>query len=769
MSGYRGRIIVSITVFLFSIIISLALYGIVSDRRILRSELVEDGNFLVSNLAVNSETGMFGEGGFLLRTSVDAIFKDKNVVWAVVYNSYGREIFKKSLKSIKVPAFKTSIKDLDDKILQRRIPQDSGPEIIDFFAPVYLRNNIDLGFVGEGSDSYAFPDEQEIIGIARVGISLEALNQRTLEVLIATSFITAVYLLIAFFLVIFIEKSISRPLRKLSNGVDEIGKGNLNMMIEVVADDEIGELAKSFNKMTADLKLSEQERSRLASAVEQAEETVVIMGVDGTIQYVNPAVERTLDVKRDEIIGKKGFSIDREIIIDDGEVNNIYDIQKTLKKGNAWSGRNKYTRKDRTTRMLDETISPIRDEAGMIANYIAIGKDVTTELRLEKELRQAQKMESIGTLAGGISHDFNNILSAIFGYTELSLNISDNPKTKEHLEHVLKAAGRARDLVKQILAFSRQTEQEKKPVKIGPIINEVLKFLQASLPSNIVIQQNQLTDSDIVFSDPVQIHQVLMNLCTNAGYAMRKKGGILKVSMSSVHLNAGEASGHMDLRPGWFLKIEVCDTGEGIERDIIERIFEPYFTTKSKAEGTGLGLSVVHGIIKEHEGAITVYSEKGSGTTFCLFLPSVEKNKEEKKVPAVRQLLQGTERILFVDDEKELVDLGSGMLENFGYEVETRTSPVEALQLFSRMSDKYDLVITDKTMPNMSGFELAMELIKIRPDIPVILCTGFSDEVDLNKCNAVGIKKLLMKPLVMQELAESVRKVLGEAAKKEIQ
>ncbi len=404
------------------------------------------------------------------------------------------------------------------------------------------------------------------------------------------------------------------------------------------------------------------------------------------------------------------------------------------------------------------TNSPIRHSEESISN-LTIVRDITESKAIEAQLYQARKMGSIGTLAGGIAHDFNNILSGIMGYTELALDsVERKSQLYNYLQEVFRAGNRARDLVKQILTFSRQTGQNRKPIQVRHIVNEALKFLRASLPTSTEVRRNIQSDA-LVLADPTQIHQVLMNLCTNADHAMREKGGVLEVKLEEVELDADFTALQPDMKPGAYLNLTVSDTGSGMPPDVLERIFDPFFTTKETGEGTGMGLSVVHGIIGSYGGAITACSEPGQGSTFKVYLPIIETSKEahigpEESIPI------GSERILFVDDESVLVNMGKQIFESLGYDVTTRTSSIEALELFKNQPDRFDLVITDMTMPNMTGEDLAQELIRIKPNIPIILCTGFSAKIDDQKASAVGIRALVLKPIVKREIATTVRKVL---------
>ena len=377
----------------------------------------------------------------------------------------------------------------------------------------------------------------------------------------------------------------------------------------------------------------------------------------------------------------------------------------------------------------------------------------------QRQLLQVQKMEAIGTLAGGIAHDFNNLLVPILGFAELAFNdLPAGSKEREHLIQVLEAGKRAKDLVAQILAFSRQDEADRKPIQLAPIVKEVLKLLHRAVPTTIEIRQNIAPDTGAVNADPTQIHQILMNLCTNAEHAM-PEGGVLEVSLVNVELDEEFCAGHEGLTAGSHVRLTVGDTGCGMDGETLKRIFDPFFTTKRPGEGTGMGLSVVHGIVKSHGGDITAYSAPDVGTTFHIYLPVVESIPEARPETA-EPVRGGTESILFVDDEAVLVEIGKKTLERLGYRVTTRTSSVEALELFRVKPGEFDLVITDQTMPNMTGADLAVEILQLRQDIPIILCTGFSHVITPEKASVLGIREFVMKPIIGAELGRTVRRVL---------
>ena len=389
--------------------------------------------------------------------------------------------------------------------------------------------------------------------------------------------------------------------------------------------------------------------------------------------------------------------------------------------------------------------------------------DITEQKKLEAQFLQAQKMEAIGTLAGGIAHDFNNILSGLLGYAELiSLETRPGSSIHRNLEELLKVGVRAKDLVKQILTLSRRTLQEKKPIRVEPLVKEAVKLLRSSLPTTIEIRLDIKEDPGIIEADPTQVHQVLLNLCTNSFHAMEETGGLLTIGLSPINLDPYAAGQHADLQQGPYVRLTVSDTGMGMAREMLDRIFDPYFTTKEAGKGTGLGLAVVHGIVQSHGGAIKVYSEPGKGTTFHIYFPRVEISAEGPSLGLTEESLpRGKgEHIFLIDDEPVLLEIGKQMLEHLGYQVTVRTSSIEALGLFSSQPSRFHLVITDMTMPNMTGEKLAREILRIRPGLPIILCTGFSEHVTEEKAKALGIREFLMKPLTLKYLARAVRRNL---------
>lgn len=531
------------------------------------------------------------------------------------------------------------------------------------------------------------------------------------------------------------------------------------------AEDALREGEERFHRaMEASTWALRESEARFRSYIDRAPLAVLIADRDGHFLNANPAAIDLLGYDADSFARMHITDIhpmeDRELVLRDFE---------TLVREGSFEAEHRMVKRNGQVIWVLLNVVMLDDQQSL-----AYLRDITAQRRAEEEkarteaqLRQAQKMEALGTLAGGIAHDFNNILGVIIGYTEMAqMETDEGSSPQSSFQEVLKAANRAKDLVKQILAFSRQGEQEKRPVQVGLITNEALKMLRASLPSTIEIQKD-VQSKAAVMADPTQIHQVLMNLCTNAAHAMRREGGILSVSLQDVRIEQDFIAPNSELLYGTYVRLTVKDTGHGIAPSILDRIFDPFFTTKKQGVGTGLGLSVVHGIVKRHGGAIEVESVPGQGTSFHVFFPAMEA-AVEKPVVQAGALPGGSERILVVDDEPGLAKTTMQMLERLGYRVEFRTNGADALEAVRARAheNRFDLVITDMTMPHLTGADLARELFKLDPQLAVVLCTGFSERMDPEKAQKLGIQGFLMKPFALRDLAEMVRKVLDENQKR---
>ena len=524
-------------------------------------------------------------------------------------------------------------------------------------------------------------------------------------------------------------------------------------------------LAQSANRMirernTFENALRESERN-YRELVQSANSIILRMDTEGKVIFFNKYAQEYFGYREEDIIGKNVIGT---IVPQRDSAGS--DLALMIKEIGTYPERyianeNENIRHNGERVRVAWMNKAIYTDNGEVKEILCVGIDVTEKWQLEKRLSQAQKMEAIGTLAGGIAHDFNNILSAIIGYTELALiDIPEGSELRNNLQQVLKAGGRAKELVQQILTFGRQRDQEQQPVRVNLIVNEALKLLRASLPSTITIRHKIQSDL-AVMSDPTNIHQVLMNLCTNASYAMRDQGGALGVFLTDTDITSEFTKQHPGMNPGTFILLIVSDTGHGMPPEVLERIFDPFFTTKRKGEGTGMGLSVVHGIVKSHGGTIIVESTPEVGSTFYVYLPAIETDSVAQAKSA-NIMVTGTERILFVDDEAFQADIGRQMLERLGYQVTTQTNSLDALTLFRKNPEAFDLVITDMTMPHMTGDILAQKMMSVRPDIPIIVCTGYSERINKKKVKEMGIKELALKPVVMQDIADMIRRTLDD-------
>ena len=483
---------------------------------------------------------------------------------------------------------------------------------------------------------------------------------------------------------------------------------------------------------------------------------------NGRYSYVNDGFCRITGYSRAEVIGHTPLDIN---LYADSE-DRTHMTQLLQEQGELLNLAIKFRKKDGT--FIESLFSARPLKIAGEDCLVALAKDVTDMKRSEEEkarlidqLRQAQKMEAIGTLAGGIAHDFNNVLGAILGYAELAqLNLPEDSPARASLNQVTKAGNRAKHLVRQILAFSRKAQLDKSEKEIAPIIEESLGFLRASLPTTITIEHNIEPDVGCIIADATQIQQLVMNLCTNAAHAMAKNGGLLTVSLTRKSVTDKMAGQVGQLEPGEYVVLTIQDTGHGIDPAYLDRLFEPFFTTKELGAGTGMGLAVVHGIVIGHNGALFVQSEQGKGTRFDIYLPQTQGLPDELELPEPRTLPLGTESILLVDDEENLTNIGRALLESLGYRVTVRNSGLEAFQLLKADPQQFDLIITDQTMPKMTGSELVHKALELRSGLPIILCTGYSDQISPEQAQMLGIRKFLYKPIHLAELALSVREAL---------
>jgi len=612
--------------------------------------------------------------------------------------------------------------------------------------------------------------EERFYGTIYLRVSTRSLAEKIRDYLYTMTMLVSSLLLLAYVMVGRLQRFISGPITALTDTAKSISaQPDYSIRVKKKSEDETGLLCDAFNSMLDQIEQRVVERNRATRALEASEEKYrelvdnmldVVFALDaaGNIVFTSPSMKALFGYLPEEIEGRwiNEFTHPE----DQPRIKSLFP---DLLKGQETPLEFRIVTKTGDIRWVRISSRPVlREEepAGITGSMT----DITESKRLQEQLQQAQKMEAIGTLAGGIAHDFNNILTAIIGYTELSLlDINENTRARSNLEQVLDAGARAKALVSQILTFSRQSKQERKPVILQAIVKEAITFLKATLPSTINIVQEIQKKQATVTADSTQIHQVLMNLCTNAAHAMAEKGGVLFVGLEEQELKEGETSSDLDFKPGRYAKIIVRDSGHGMDQGTLDKIFDPFFTTKKPGSGTGMGLSVVHGIVRSHGGYINVSSEPNQGSEFQVLLPLLPDEPRAETVQT-RPLPHGQGRVLFIDDEPPLAELAQQMLESLGYETIVKTNSLDALELFQQNPAAFDVVVTDMTMPKMTGLSLARELVDIRSDIPIILCTGFSEAIHQDAIQRAGIREVLMKPIPIRDLGEALKRAMGREA-----
>ncbi len=564
------------------------------------------------------------------------------------------------------------------------------------------------------------------------------------------------------------QSAIALPLREGKNTIgalaimaedaDAFNTEEISLLEELAEDLSFG---IKTSRVEAEREKSQKDLAVLGAVIEQASEGVLIFDGQGNCQYGNPAIEKICEIETQAMIGKKIHALDCY----QRNLDFYQAVEATIQTGETHSGVYTNHKTDGTAYKVEATISPVYGMAEEGSSFVASVRDITMQLQLEEQLRTAQKMEAIATLSGGIAHDFNNILAAIITNTEMSLEDVDDPEIQENLEIVLKAGLRGKNLVKQIKTLGQNTPHERSPVHLHVVIQECLDLLRASLPTTINIEKHIVPGLGMVPADPTQIHQVLLNLCTNAADAMRSQGGTLEVRLEAVEILAWhEAS--VGLHPGHYQKLTIRDTGHGMPQEVLERIFDPFYTTKELGKGTGLGLSVVHSIVKSHDGSISVNSTPGEGTVFEIYLPQIYCVESPAEVLEIPLTDGNAEHILLVDDEVDIAVGGKKLLERLGYRVTAETDPRKALRCFAENPGQFDLLITDQTMPHMTGEMLALEVLNLRTGFPIVLCSGLSATAQMSstmdRLKTLGVQAFLSKPFERAEIARILQNLLKQ-------
>ncbi|MBU0680270.1 MAG: response regulator [Proteobacteria bacterium] len=572
----------------------------------------------------------------------------------------------------------------------------------------------------------------------------------------------AIVFMVSFCLVIiaafFVSKYLSLPLVKLADSVQKLSHEEFSEQIAITATGEVGMLVDSFNAMALDLRKTTVSKDYVDRIFQTMTNSLIVLDAEGQIETVNAATLALLGFQEDELIGEPFSRIIQEALFTELKKHAHINKRETFYRG----------KNGREYPVLFSS-SVMYGKKGEFQAVVCQALDLSDKKQVEQEkelleirLRQAHKMEAIGTLAGGIAHDFNNILVGVIGYAEMAelSNIEGQPAVEE-IREVIKGGMRARDLVRQILSFSRKDQHEIISLAPYTIVKEVLKLLRSTIPSSIEIKEDIDTSIGAILADPMKIHQVVMNLCTNAVQAMDTGKGILTVTLVQEHLQEEDLLGEPGAIPGEYVVLSVSDTGRGIEPEVKDRIFDPFFTTKEVGSGTGMGLAVVHGIVAEYGGLIRVTSDPDTGTCFRIYFPVIDKEVDPVDGGDI-DLIGGSERILIVDDEKIVLEIMLKRLEYLGYDVTACNSGAEAVAVFKNNPDTFDLILTDQTMPHMLGTEMIREILEIRPEMPVILCSGYSSNVSEETSKDFGIKIYLEKPVDFEVLSQSIRKALSK-------
>ena len=542
-----------------------------------------------------------------------------------------------------------------------------------------------------------------------------------------------------------------------AGATDIINLSNEDVIIKSKIDTFSQLFRRKLSSATSSAEQLKTSEEKYKSLFDTSRDGIVFMSLEGNIENANTAYCDMLGYEIQELI----FTTSSQHTPYKWKIRDDEILKsQVMQRGYSDEYQKEYIKKDKRVFPVMVRVCLVRDKKGQPLRLLKVVRDITEQSQLELRLRQSHKMESVGTIAGGIAHDFNNILGAIIGYAQLAkYSVPENSMAAEDIENIIIASGRAKDLVTHILRFSRKSEKVRHPVQLHFLVNEVLKLIRASLPSTIEIKKKIASENTSIMADPTEMHQVVMNLCTNSFHAMEEDCGVLDVTLEPIELTATNFSSFPDLKPGVYVKLCVKDTGYGISPDVIERIFDPYFTTKKQGSGTGLGLSVVHGIIKSHGGGIHVESSVGKGTTITILFPRLEVSAKSIKKD-MSPLSSGTEKILFVDDEPSLVYVEKIMLQKLGYHVISAPSGIEAYEIFSMRPDFFDIIITDMTMPGMTGLELTDKIHELRPETPVILCTGYNNKITDENARDRGISRVLLKPVEIRDLSIAIRELL---------
>jgi len=722
-------------------------------RNIQEEELVKRGDFFASRTALLGELGVFSGNRELLLSLCGNVMSDADIVEVSFYDNNGRLITgKRSKGDIREQLSEEEMAMPANR--KKSLPGNDAKHYL-FMAPVQTKmhaSELDLFNELPGSNQLS------TIGWTRVEMSGKTIAMKNRE-MVRRSLLIAVVLTLAVVALtyLFLRGQIRRPLKQLVAAVEEMGQGKLDQKIEIPVSNEIGILAEEFNRMADALREREVQLLRLAKAVEGANEGILIADPQHRVVYVNPAFERMTLRERNEVLGSSLI----EYIDCDKQGDHCEQFKAALEEGKPHILEITITRKDNSAFLAEISISPIFNEKGEKIYTRLVERDITEKDRLEKSLMHSQKMEAVGTLAGGIAHDFNNVLNGIIGYATLAMDSlkGDGSKAQKHLTTIDSLGRRAAGLTQQLLGFARRGKYRSEPLSLNLLADEVTALLSETLDRRINIVRHLAPELPLVKADGNQLHQVLLNLSLNARDAM-PEGGTLTFKTDVILVDRKAADKYKyEVNPGWYVQLSISDTGHGMNKETVERIFEPFFTTKEPGKGTGLGLAMVYGIIKNHGGFISVYSVPGTGTTFKIYLPRAEEtlkthtvSKEEKRM--------ANETILVVDDESFIRDMLEEMLTPFGYTVLAAESGEACLEMLTANQPPVDIVLMDLIMPGMGGKKAFAKIKEIYPGIRILISSGYGDEEDVRDILSSGASGFVQKPYFRDQLVEGIRRAL---------
>ncbi len=772
-SGIRHKIIFSILSLVITTTLIFAVVTYSRTKTVLQAEIQKHGIDVVKTFSQMASTYIFENDYVTLLDNARELIQESDILEITALDVNGKVWISTDRHSKKHITIDLFYQDIINKMVigHRKIERDH-QKIIEFVSPI----------AAIGKTAY----------LLKIEISLKNMEKQAAQRINEIILITIGMILLATVFGIFLSRLLTQPLDRLVTGTKEISQGNFGYEIPITSRDEIGELTVSFNRMTTIIKQELSKRKEIETKIKRAHDEleqrveertrelkkevevrlvteekyrklvqaspvpIIVYDMQGNTIYINPAFTHVFGWELNELQGKKINYVPEE------EMPKTLEMLKLIRQGKRYSEfeTKRYT-KDKKLLDVNICFDVWRGHDGLPEGSVVMIHDLTKRKQLESALFQSRKMEAIGTLAGGIAHDFNNILSGIMAFSQLAVRHLDDPdRAKKDIRFITENSKRAARLIQQILTFSRKTEYQKQPIELYAIVKDALELVRSSIPAIIEIKE-QLKSKAPVLADPTQMHQVLINLCTNAYHAIGDKNGTITVKLEETSLPERDRPQTGKLSYGTYLKLEVSDTGNGMERAVLEKAFDPYFTTKETGKGTGFGLALVRAIVEEHDGLVTADSIVSEGSSFTVYLPVIKDSEDTHSTElSIGECIGGSEAIMVVDDNQPIREALEDLLSDCGYQVSIFENGIQAFETFKKDPDRFDLVITDMSMPGMAGSELAEKLLAARKDLPIILCTGYNETLTEEKAARIGIRKYIQKPVSNEKITRLIREVL---------